>query len=136
MDDIENADSSHEMHKEPQLYAVTGEAGGYTLKRRDFLKAAGAAAAMAGAGAEQHALGSSKLQHPAGNRMLIAGGPAGGSLPKAHNSPVHAVSISTICTCNTISRSPVPISPQPPKPVSSQPPGPGGSYTISYWYPN
>lgn len=43
MNDGRNPDPSDERAEEPQLYALTHEAGGYRLKRRDLPEIAGAA---------------------------------------------------------------------------------------------
>ena len=49
MSDFDNRQESGQ--EKPQLYALTRKAGGYSVDRRDFLKAAGAAASVVAAGA-------------------------------------------------------------------------------------
>lgn len=90
MNDQHNPDPPGERPDEPQRYALTREAGGYKLKRRDFLKAAGASAAVGGA---MGGCTSPNPRRPSVGRLLVTDEWKVG-LPKAHAGTVEAVAFS------------------------------------------
>ena len=88
-------DSSRE--QEPRIYALTRDATGYRLDRRDFLKAAGlAAAAVAASGSATARIAEAATNHPrrpSGVKMQVVDGNLD-RLPRAHRQSVSSLSSS------------------------------------------